>query len=67
MLLAEDLLLLVTDDDSGRLSDPQAKVDLALGGANLIELALLNKVELTRDGDNGKPCPPRRPRPHPQR
>src|SRR5438093_1346690 len=40
MLLAEDLLLLVTDDASGRLSVPGAQADAGLGGANLIELTL---------------------------
>jgi hypothetical protein len=35
MLLAEDLLLLVTDDGSGQLSAPAAQVDAGLGGANL--------------------------------
>lgn len=54
MLLAEDLLLLVTDDASGRLSAPAAQVDVALGGANLIELTLMNKVDLSGvwDRDN---------------
>jgi hypothetical protein len=46
MLLAEDLLLLVTDDASGRLSVPAAQVDAGLGGANLAELTLMNKVGL---------------------
>lgn len=55
MLLAEDLLLLVTDDASGRLSAPAAQVDLALGGANLLELTLLKKVDLSHEGDAGKP------------
>lgn len=55
MLLAEDLLLLVTDDTSGRLSAPAAQVDAALGGANLVELTLLNKVDLSGEGDQGKP------------
>jgi hypothetical protein len=35
MLLAEDLLLLVTDDASGPLSAPATQVDAGLGGANL--------------------------------
>jgi hypothetical protein len=55
MLLAEDLLLLVTDDTSGRLSAPAAQVDAVLGGANLVELTLLNKVDLSGEGDQGKP------------
>ena len=54
MLLAEDLLLLVTDDASGRLSAPAERVDAGLGGANLVELALRNKVDLTGEQDPGK-------------
>ena len=50
MLLAEDLLLLVTDDTGGRLSAPAAQVDAGLGGANLVELTLLNKVDLSGRG-----------------
>src|SRR6266487_1017563 len=55
MLMAEDLLLLVTDDASGRLSAPAAQVDAGLGGANLVELTLRNKVDLSGEGDQGKP------------
>ena len=54
MLLAEDLLLLVTDDASGRLSAPAEQVDAGLGGANLVELTLLHKVDLTGEQDPGK-------------
>jgi Golgi phosphoprotein 3 (GPP34) len=55
MLLAEDLLLLVTDDASGRLSVPAAQADAGLGGANLLELALMNKVGLSGKHDTSKP------------
>ena len=55
MLLAEDLLLLVTDDGSGQLSVPAAQVDAGLGGANLVELALMDKVDLSGEGEDGKP------------
>src|SRR5215469_8221092 len=55
MLLAEDLLLLVTDDASGRLSAPGAAVDAGLGGANLVELTLRGKVDVTGGQDQGKP------------
>lgn len=55
MLLAEDLLLLVTDDSSGRLSAPAEQVDAGLGGANLVELTLRDKVDLTDKQDPGKP------------
>jgi len=40
MLLAEDLLLLLTDDDTGKLAASSTEVDVALGGALLAELAL---------------------------
>src|SRR5215467_2654509 len=55
MLLAEDLLLLVTDDASGRLLAPAEQVDAGLGGANLVELTLRNKVDLSGEQDPGKP------------
>jgi hypothetical protein len=55
VLLAEDLLLVVTDDASGRLSAPADQVDAGLGGANLVELTLRNKVDLTGEQDPGKP------------
>lgn len=55
MLLAEDLLLLVTDDASGRLAVPAAQVDAGLAGANLLELALMNKVGLSGEHDHSKP------------
>ena len=54
MLLAEDLLLLVTDDSSGRLSAPAAQVDVGLGGANLVELTLLHKVDISGEEDQGR-------------
>ena len=55
MLLAEDLLLLVTDDASGRLSVPAAAADAGLGGANLLQLALTNKVGLSGEHHGSKP------------
>src|SRR5215470_9247560 len=54
MLLAEDLLLLVTDDASGKLSVPGAQADAGLGGANLIELTLRNKVDVSGEQDPGR-------------
>lgn len=53
MLIAEDLLLLVTDDDSGKLAANDLQVDLALGGATLVELSLSHKVDVTGDRDTG--------------
>lgn len=55
IILAEDLLLLVTDDASGRLSVPAAQADAGLGGANLLDLALMNKVGLSGEHDTSKP------------
>ena len=55
MLLAEDLLLLVTGNASGRLSVPSAQVDAGLGGANMVELTMLSKVDLSGDRDQAKP------------
>jgi hypothetical protein len=54
MLLAEDLLLLVTDDASGRLSAPGAQIDAGLGGANLVELTFLGKVDVSGEQDQGR-------------
>ena len=45
-MLAEDLLLLLTDDATGKLLLPADQVDIALGGANLLELTLLERVSL---------------------
>src|SRR5664280_3803553 len=49
MLLAEDLLLLLTDDASGKLLLPAEQVDIALGGANLLELTLVERVSLDEE------------------
>lgn len=54
MLISEDLLLLLTHDTTGRLSAPGAQLDMALGGANLIELTLKGKVDLSRESDEGR-------------
>jgi hypothetical protein len=54
MLLAENLLLLVTDDASGRLSVPGSQLDLGLGGANLVELTVMGRVDLSGEKDAGK-------------
>ncbi len=50
MLLAEDLLLLLTDDATGKLEVPSVKVDVALGGAQLVDLALVHRIEVTTAG-----------------
>ena len=38
MLLAEDLLLLLTDDASGKLRTPAVETDIALGGVGYFRL-----------------------------
>ena len=54
MLIAEDLLLLLTDDDTGKLVASGTMVDIALGGALLVELALLHRVEVEESGDGNR-------------
>ncbi len=49
MLIAEDLLLLLTDDATGKLRWPGEEVDLALAGATLVELALMGRIRLDED------------------
>ncbi|QNN54255.1 GOLPH3/VPS74 family protein [Nocardioides mesophilus] len=51
MLLAEDLLLLITDDDTGKLVVSGTEADIALGGAQLVQLALAGRVDLTHEGE----------------
>jgi hypothetical protein len=46
MLLAEDLLLLLTDDEAGTLLAPAPQVDVALGGAQLVELSIGGRVDI---------------------
>ena len=50
MLIAEDLLLLITDDDSGRLVASAGEVDVALGGAMLVELAQRGRTGVAEPG-----------------
>src|SRR3954447_2372061 len=45
MLIAEDLLLLLTDDDSGKAAG-STQVDLGLAGALVADLALLGRVDV---------------------
>jgi hypothetical protein len=52
MLLAEDLLLLLTDDDSGKLAVTGDEVGIALGGAHLLDLVLLGRVDVAATGES---------------
>ena len=49
MLIAEEFLLLCLDDESGRKSISDEKIDPALGGALLVELALMERIGITGD------------------
>ncbi len=51
MLIAEDLLLLLTADDTGKLVASAGEVDVALGGALLVELTLMKRVDLAGPGE----------------
>jgi hypothetical protein len=55
MLIAEDLLLLLYDDASGKPIAGNPGLDYALAGAVVIELTLLGKVDVAGDGDTVKP------------
>ena len=50
MLLAEDVLLLLTDDTSGRSALSSSHLELVLAGAVLLDLAILHRVDVTRRG-----------------
>ncbi len=47
MIIAEDLLLLTYDDESGAADPWIDQLDLRLAGALLVELAILGRVEIT--------------------
>ena len=51
MLIAEDLLLLLYDDESGRPITGSPGLDYALAGAVLIELTMLGKLDIAGQGE----------------
>lgn len=51
MLIAEDLLLLLTDDTTGRFVVDGTALDLALAGAVLLELAEKGRITITTAAD----------------
>ncbi len=51
MLIAEELLLLVTDDETGKARGEAGSIDYGLAGAVLCELELLNRIRLTSASD----------------
>ncbi|TDD22768.1 GPP34 family phosphoprotein [Kribbella turkmenica] len=54
MLIAEDLLLLLYDDESGKPIAGSPGLDYALAGAVLIELTLLGKLDVAGEGEEVK-------------
>ena len=50
-LIAEDLLLLLTDDRRGSVRE-YSSADYVLGGALLMELALAGRVRITEEGES---------------
>ncbi|MFC4000313.1 GPP34 family phosphoprotein [Prauserella oleivorans] len=55
MLIAEDLLLLVFDDDAGTPISGVHNLEYSLAGALLIELTQLGRVDITTEADAGRP------------
>jgi len=51
MLIAEDLLLLLYGDESGKPVLASTELDYALAGAVMLELALLGRIDVARPGE----------------
>ncbi|MBP2350469.1 hypothetical protein JOF29_001552 [Kribbella aluminosa] len=54
MLIAEDVLLLLYDDQTGKPITGSPGLDFALAGAVLIELTLQQKLDITTEGKVGR-------------
>ncbi|NIK57305.1 GOLPH3/VPS74 family protein [Kribbella shirazensis] len=54
MLIAEDLLLLLYDDATGKPITGSPGLDYALAGAVLIELTMQRKLDITTEGKTGR-------------
>lgn len=54
MLIAEELLLLILDDQTGKLSVDGTNVDLGLAGGVLVELVVLGKVDIAAENESVK-------------
>lgn len=50
-MIAEDILLLLLDDDTGKPQLDSTRLDLALAGAVVLELATANRVRVTGDDE----------------
>lgn len=55
MLIAEDLLLLLTDDATGKSLVDGTRLDLVLAGAVLLELTALERVDVSGPGEAVRP------------
>jgi Golgi phosphoprotein 3 GPP34 len=55
VLIAEDLLLLLYDDETGKPVSWSVPLDHGLAGAVLMELSLLGKVDVADQGEHVKP------------
>jgi len=55
MILAEDVLLLLTDDVTGKHVVDTTRLDLALGGAVLLDLATAGRVDVSGHGEPVRP------------
>jgi hypothetical protein len=55
MLIAEDLLLVLAADGTGSLPADGRNTSIALGGALLAELALLERVDIAGQGPDHSP------------
>jgi hypothetical protein len=55
MILAEDVLLLLLNDVSGKAVVDKTRLDLALAGAVLLDLATLGRVDVAVAGEQVKP------------
>jgi hypothetical protein len=54
MILAEDVLLLLLDDVSGKTLTDKTRLDLALAGAVLLDLTTLGRVDVAIEGEQVK-------------
>lgn len=54
MILAEDVLLLLLDDASGKARVDRTRLDLALAGGVLLDLTTLGRVDVAAEGEQVK-------------
>ncbi|AKT50878.1 GOLPH3/VPS74 family protein [Arsenicicoccus sp. oral taxon 190] len=52
MQLAEELLLLLTDDETGRMAVPERTLDLAVAGGALSELGAVERVRVVQEHEH---------------